>query len=60
MTTEDIVDSTTYLVGRENNAGFDQVRNKYMASLRPASTKVYVAGLAHPTMLCEIQAVAAK
>jgi 2-iminobutanoate/2-iminopropanoate deaminase len=60
MTVEDIVDHTTYLVGRENNAGFDEVRNKYMGALRPASTKIYVAGLAHPKMLCEIQAVAAK
>lgn len=60
MTVENIVDSTTYLVGRENNGAFDEVRNKYMGALRPASTKIYVAGLAHPTMLCEIQAVAAK
>lgn len=60
MTVDDIVDTTTYLVGRENNAGFDEVRNKYMGALRPASTKIYVAGLAHPKMLCEIQAVAAK
>jgi 2-iminobutanoate/2-iminopropanoate deaminase len=60
MTVEDIVDTTTYIVGRENNAGFDEVRNKYMGSLRPASTKIYVAGLAHPKMLCEIQAIAAK
>lgn len=60
MSVEDIVDSTTYLVGRESNTGFDEVRNKYMGALRPASTKVYVSGLAHPKMLCEIQAVAAK
>jgi len=60
MTVEDIVDTTTYLVGRDNNDGFDKVRNKYMGALRPASTKIYVAGLAHPRMLCEIQAVAAK
>lgn len=60
MTVEDIVDMTTYIVGRENNEGFDKTRNIFMGSLRPASTKVYVAGLAHPKMLCEIQAVAAK
>ena len=60
MTVEDIVDMTTYIVGRENNEGFDKSRNIYMGSLRPASTKVYVTGLAHPKMLCEIQAVAAK
>lgn len=60
MTVDDIVDSTTYIVGRENNAGFDEVRGHYMRDLRPASTKIYVAGLAHPKMLCEIQAVAVK
>lgn len=60
MSFADIVDSTTYLVGRENNDGFDRVRGKYMGDLRPASTKIYVAGLAHPKMLCEIQAVAVK
>src|SRR5262245_30963363 len=60
MTVEDIVDNTTYLVGRENNAGFDEVRGRYMGALRPASTKIYVVGLAHPKMLCEVQAVAAR
>ena len=60
MTVEDIVETTTYIVGRENNEGFDKMRNAYMGSLRPASTKVYVSGLAHPKMLCEIQAVAVK
>ena len=60
MTVADIVDMTTYIVGRENNDALDAVRGKYMGELRPASTKIYVAGLAHPDMLCEIQAVAAR
>ena len=60
MTVEDIVDMTTYIVGREHNEGFDKARNIFMGSVRPASTKVYVTGLAHPKMLCEIQVVAAK
>jgi enamine deaminase RidA (YjgF/YER057c/UK114 family) len=60
MTIEDIVDTTVYLVGRDVNAGYDAVRNKYLGALRPASTKIYVSGLAHPDMLCEIQAVAAQ
>jgi 2-iminobutanoate/2-iminopropanoate deaminase len=60
MSVENIVDTTVYLVGRESNASYDAVRNKYLGPLRPASTKIYVSGLAHPNMLCEIQAVAAR
>lgn len=60
MTIEDIVDMTTYIVGRENNDALDAVRGKYLGTLRPASTKIYVAGLAHPDMLCEIQLTAAR
>jgi enamine deaminase RidA (YjgF/YER057c/UK114 family) len=60
MTAEDIVDTTVYLVGRESNDGYDAVRAKYLGALRPASTKIYVSGLADPKMLCEIQAVAAR
>ena len=60
MTVEDIVDMTTYIVGRENNDALDAARGKVLGALRPASTKIYVAGLAHPDMLCEIQLVAAR
>ena len=60
LSIEDVVDTTVYLVGRDSNEGYDTVRNKYLGPLRPASTKIYVSGLAHPSMLCEIQAVAAR
>jgi 2-iminobutanoate/2-iminopropanoate deaminase len=60
MTVDDIVDTMAFLVGRESNAGYDSVRNKYMGARRPSSTKIYVAGLAHPNMLCEVRVVAAK
>ena len=60
MTVDDIAETTLYLVRREDNAGFDQVRAKWMGDRRPASTKIYVAGLADPRMLCEVQAVAIK
>jgi 2-iminobutanoate/2-iminopropanoate deaminase len=56
----DLVEITVYLLRREDNAAFDTIRKKWMGSLRPASTKVYISGLAHPKMLCEIQARAAK
>jgi 2-iminobutanoate/2-iminopropanoate deaminase len=60
MDVGDLVEITVYLLNREDNAGFDAVRKKWLGSLRPASTKVYISGLAHPKMLCEIQARAAK
>lgn len=60
MTVDDIADTTLYLVRREDNAGYDRVRAKWMGDRRPASTKIYVAGLSDPRMLCEIQAIAIK
>ena len=60
MTVDDIAETTLYLVRREDNAGYDRVRAKWMGDRRPASTKIYVAGLADPRMLCEVQAVAIK
>jgi len=39
---------------------YDSVRSKYMGARRPSSTKIYVAGLAHPNMLREVRVVAAK
>ena len=60
MALDNIAETTLYLVRREDNAGYDRVRAKWMGDRRPASTKIYVAGLADPRMLCEIQAVAVK
>lgn len=60
MTIDDIAETTLYLVRREDNAGYDRVRAKWLGDRRPASTKVYVAGLSDPRMLCEIQAVAVR
>jgi 2-iminobutanoate/2-iminopropanoate deaminase len=60
MTVDDIAETTLYLVRREDNAGYDRVRAKWLGDRRPASTKIYVAGLADPRMLCEIQAVAVR
>jgi 2-iminobutanoate/2-iminopropanoate deaminase len=58
MSMVDIVETTVYLLSREDNVGFDKVRTKWMLGLRPASTKLYISGLAHPRMLCEVQATA--
>lgn len=60
MTLDDVVDTTLYLVRREDNAGYDRVRATWMGDRRPASTKIYVSGLSDPRMLCEIQAVAVR
>ena len=60
MTMSDLVSVTVYLVNRDDNPGFDAVRARWLADVRPASTKLYISGLAHPRMLCEVQAFAAK
>lgn len=60
MEMSDLVSTTVYLINRFDNAGFDRVRAKWLVGVRPASTKLYVSGLAHPDMLCEVQARAAR
>ncbi len=60
MTMADLVEITVFLIRREDNAGFDAMRSKWLAGAKPASTKLYVAGLADPRMLCEVRAIAAK
>jgi 2-iminobutanoate/2-iminopropanoate deaminase len=60
MTMDDLVEISVYLIRREDNAGFDAVRAKWLAGAKPASTKLYVAGLADPRMLCEVRALAAR
>lgn len=60
METTDLLDVTVYLVNRDDNAEFDKARRKWLNGARPASTKIYVSGLANPKLLCEVQARAAK
>lgn len=59
MQMSDLVEIVVYLTMREDNAAFDAARTRWLAGARPASTKIYVAGLADPRMRCEIQARAA-
>jgi 2-iminobutanoate/2-iminopropanoate deaminase len=56
----DIVHYFSFLVRREDNAGYDRARVKALGDARPASTKVFISGLAQPELLCEVQAFAAK
>lgn len=60
MTMADLVEITVFLIRREDNTGFDAKRANWLAGAKPASTKLYVAGLADPRMLCEVRAIAAK
>jgi 2-iminobutanoate/2-iminopropanoate deaminase len=60
MEMSDIVHYFSILVRREDNDGYDKARVAALGDARPASTKIYVAGLARPEILCEVQVFAAK
>jgi enamine deaminase RidA (YjgF/YER057c/UK114 family) len=60
MGLNDLIHYFSFLVRREDNAGYDKVRIKALGAARPASTKVFISGLARPELLCEVQAFAAK
>lgn len=61
---DDVVEFTTYVVGRESIAGFMEARNDLFPKLfpygdYPANTLLIVDGLARPEWLVEVKAVAA-
>jgi enamine deaminase RidA (YjgF/YER057c/UK114 family) len=56
----DLVHYFSFLVRREDSEGYDKARVKALGTTRPASTKVFISGLARPELLCEVQAFAAK
>ena len=58
-TLNDIVKTTTYVVGAENLAKIREARLEVLpAQGRPTSTTVVVAGLASPDLLVEVEAMA--
>ncbi|MFM2130616.1 MAG: hypothetical protein RL477_2162 [Pseudomonadota bacterium] len=59
MGAEHIIHYTSYLVAGVDQAAYDVARMRALGPHRPASTKIFVAGLARPEMLCEVQAFAA-
>jgi enamine deaminase RidA (YjgF/YER057c/UK114 family) len=59
MGPEHITHYTSYLVAGTDSAPYDKARLKWLGTARPASTKVYISGLARPELLCEVQAFAA-
>lgn len=60
LTMADVVKITQFLVRREDLDGYRAVRGKYLGEHRPCSTLLFVAGLADPQMLIEVEMVAAK
>ena len=59
MGTDNIVKVTSYLTRREDLPAFREARDTYIGELKPASTLVLVAALAHPDMLVEVDVIAA-
>jgi 2-iminobutanoate/2-iminopropanoate deaminase len=60
LTLEDLVKTTVFLTDRADQATFLRVRSEILGSNRPASTLIYVSGLASPGFCVEIEAVAAR
>ncbi len=59
MGPEHIIHYTSYLVAGTDSAHYDEALLRHLVEARPASTKVYISGLARPGLLCEVQAFAA-
>lgn len=59
MGPEHIIHYTSFLVAGSDTKAYDAARLKHLGTARPASTKIYISGLAQPNMLCEVQAFAA-
>jgi enamine deaminase RidA (YjgF/YER057c/UK114 family) len=60
MTAQDLVSITTYAVAGQALGSVRQIRDEVLGGIAPASTFVYVSGLADPRLVIEVQAVAAK
>jgi len=59
MTHRDIVKLTVYMVGATHVEFSRDCRNRTIEGERPGSTLIYVAGLAEPNMIIEIDVIAA-
>jgi enamine deaminase RidA (YjgF/YER057c/UK114 family) len=59
MTRQDLVKTTVFLTVHADTALARRVRERMLAGATPASTLIYVAGLARPDFLIEIEAIAA-
>lgn len=57
-TIDDLVMTTTYIVGREYREGYNEVRMRQYKKTPPTSTLVIISGLADPDYLIEISGIA--
>ena len=60
MTMADVVKTTVFLVRPADRAAFAAARDAATGGVKNASTLVYVAGLALPDLLVEVEAVAVR
>jgi enamine deaminase RidA (YjgF/YER057c/UK114 family) len=60
MRVPDIVKINHFLTRREDFAAYNAVRLKYLGDHKPASTLLYIGGLANPDFLVEVEVTAAK
>ena len=60
MGPEDLVAITTYAVAGQDLLPVRKIRREVLGDVKPASTFLFVSGLADPRLLIEVQAVAAK
>jgi len=60
MTVQHIVKTTIFLVDRADYATFVDIRKEVLGTHKPASTLVYVSGLAKPEWKVEIDVTAVK
>ena len=56
----DVVKITQFLTDSANLEAYREIQAKYLGKQRPASTLLFVAGLARPDLLVEIEMIAAK
>lgn len=57
-TKEDIVATTVYMLDRDHLPAFRRVRDHFFGARPPASTLLFITGLARPELLLEVEAVA--
>ena len=60
VSSDAIVKLTVFLTRREDLAYYRESRGRFLGDLAPASTLLFVAGLADPEMIVEIEAVCAR
>lgn len=60
MAPQDLVKVTAYLTRREDLRHYRTVRDRLLGDAKPASTLLFVSGLADPAWLVEIEALAAR